>query len=431
MKRVSLPYIISGCLCLWLVSAIGFAETIVIEGGTFYTMGPRGKLEGGKLLIKGGKIVAVNKRLKIPGRARRINATNKVITPGLFDSHTHMGLVEISLINSSDDSSSVYDRLTAAFNVLDSLNPRSTLIPINRVEGVTRVMAAPSYNKHLMGGQGAIIHLGGVNDYVVKTAAAMFALLGEDGAKIAGGSRAAALLRLREAFEDARDYKVHRNDFLRRRRRSYALSRLDLEALLPVVERKVPLVLQVHRASDIDAALRFAREQRLRIVLLGAVEAWMIAGQIAKAKVPVILHPLENRPTRFEKLGAVLENATHLHNAGVQMAFYSGDAHNARNLKQAAGNAVAYGLPWLAALRALTINPAKIWGVSRSYGSLEPGKEADVVIWDGDPLEVMTFAERVFIRGREMPTTTRQTLLRDRYLELNRKLPAVYWGGNG
>ena len=234
------------------------------------------------------------------------------------------------------------------------------------------------------------------------------------------------MLRLREALQDALDYGTNRASFDRGDRRPYALSRLDLEALQPVVKGELPLVLTVHRASDIEAALRLARDFHLKLIVAGAREAWEVAGRLAEAKVPVLLDPLANLPGSFEELGATLEAAARLHRAGVTVAFMTGDAHDVRNIKQAAGNAVSYGMPWDAALAALTIVPARIWGIADRYGTLEPGKDADVVVWDGDPLETTSYPEHVFIRGAEVPKDTRQLRLRDRYKDLSGETPPAY-----
>jgi imidazolonepropionase-like amidohydrolase len=254
----------------------------------------------------------------------------------------------------------------------------------------------------------------------------MFAVLGEAGSRLAGGSRSAALLRLKEAFQDTLDYAANRKAFEAGDRRSYILSRLDLEALLPGVKGELPLVIFVDRASDIESALRLAKDWKLKLILASVNEGWKVADQIAAAKVPVLLNPMDDLPASFESVGATLENAARLHKAGVTFAFMTGDAHNARNLKQEAGNAVAYGLPWDVALAAITSIPARIWGISDRYGTLEPGKDADVVIWDGDPLELSTFADAVFIRGKEMPMKSRQTELRDRYKDLGGAVPPAY-----
>ncbi len=401
------------------------AETIAVVGGTVHTLGPQGTIEGGTVLVRDGMIAAVGAAVEVPAGARVVDARGKVVTPGLFDSLTQLGLVEVGQVATTRDYRVEDDEITAALTVAPALNPRSTLIPINRVEGLTRAVVAPQPGKSLIAGQGAIIHLGLGADLVVRAPAAMFAVLGESGAELAGGARGAALLRLREALEDARDYAAHRPAFERGERRSYALSRLDLEALVPVVEGKIPLVVGVDRAADIRAALAL-RGYPLRLILAGVAEGWLAAQEIAATQVPVLVNPMVNLPDRFEALGATLENAARLHAAGVTFAFMTGDAHNARNLKQGAGNAVSYGLPWEAALAAMTIVPARLWGLADRLGSLEVGKEADVVVWDGDPLEVTTFADHVLIGGVEMPMETRQTRLRDRYRQLGGELPPAY-----
>jgi len=402
------------------------AEVVAITGATIHTLGPQGTIENGTLVIENGKIRAVGAALPVPDATRRIDASGKVVTPGLFDSLSRIGVTEVNAVQGSNDARVEDDRITAAFNVVDGFNSRSTLIPVNRVEGLTRAVVAPNPGKSLIAGQGAVVHLGGPGDYLVRSPAAMFAVLGESGANLTGGSRGGALLRLREALQDALDYAANRKAFEQGDRREYALSRLDLDALVPVVKGELPLVVSVNQASDIESALRLAKELDLRLILAGASEGWVVARQIADAKVPVLVNPLENLPGRLESAGATLENPARLAKAGVTLAFMTSDAHNVRNLKQAAGNAVAYGMPWDAALAAMTSVPARIWGIADRYGTLEPGKDADVVIWDGDPLELTTFADAVFIRGVEIPMTSRQLELRDRYRDLDGPLPPAY-----
>lgn len=406
------------------------AEGIAITGGTVHTLGPAGTIQGGTVLIEDGKIRAVGRDVAIPAGARRIDATGKVVTPGLMDSLTRIGLVEVSAVQGTQDATLRDDRITAAFDVADALNPRSTLIPVNRIEGITRAVVAPNTGNSLIAGRGAVIHLGTeAPGYIVRSPVAMFAVLGETGAELSGGSRGGAMLRLREALQDAEDYAANRASFERGERREYALSRLDLEALIPVVRGELPLVVAVREATDVEAALRLKKDFRLKLILADAVEAWKVAPQIAEAKVPVLLNVLSNLPESFESLGANLESAAWLHKAGVTVAFMTGEAHNIRNLKQGAGNAVAYGMPWDAALAAMTTVPARIWGLD-NYGTLEPGKDADLVVWDGDPLEVTTFADHVFIRGAEIPMESRQTRLRDRYKNVPGDLPPVYRNPN-
>ena len=413
-------------LSLACLPCAAHAETLVITGATVHTLGPEGTIKNGTVVIENGRIRAVGATVAVPAGARRIDARGKVITPGLFDSLSGIGTVEVNAVDPSNDAEVEDDRITAAFNIADVLNPRSTLIPVNRIEGLTRAVVAPQPGKSLIAGQGAVIHLGGPGDYLVRSPIAMFAELGETGSRLSGGSRGGAILRLREALQDALDYAANRKAFEQGDRREYALSRLDLEALVPVVKGTLPLVVTANRASDIEAALRLAKDFNLKLILAGADEGWVVARQIATAKVPVLINALEDLPDRFEALGATLENAARLYKAGVTFAFMTGDAHNARNLKQAAGNAVAYGLPWDAALAAITTVPARIWGIADRYGTLEPGKDADVVSWDGDPLELTTFPDAVFIRGVEIPMKSRQTELRDRYKDLTGPVPPAY-----
>ena len=392
------------------------AETVAITGATVHTMGAAGTLRDATVVIAGGRIQAVGTAVAIPAGARRIDAAGKVVTPGLFDSFTQLGLVEVSAVRDTEDATNESPTLSAAFDVSDGINPRSMLIPINRVEGITRAISVPGEGKSLFLGQGALIQLGGGPATVVRRSVAQFVELGEAGARLAGGTRGAAILALRTALADAVDFAANRAAYDRRQHRDYSLSRADLEALLPVARGEQPLVVDVNRASDIEGVLALAREMKLHVILADAAEGWEVAPEIAAAHVPVLVNPLADVPESFERLGTTLENAARLARAGVTVAFMSGDSHNSRNLRQLAGNAVANGMPWDAALAAMTSVPAHIWGLAE-YGTLEPGKDADVVIWDGDPLEVTSGAERVFIRGVEMPQDSRQLRLRDRYLK--------------
>jgi imidazolonepropionase-like amidohydrolase len=223
-------------------------------------------------------------------------------------------------------------------------------------------------------------------------------------------------------LDDVRQYSRRREDFERNQMRRVAASRIDLEAMVPFVERRGPVVVETHRASDIQAVLRLAREQSLDVILTGAEEGWMVAAEIAAAKTPVILNPLANLPRSFEALGARLENAALLHQAGVTLAISARARaeHVSRAIRFETGNAVANGMPWEAALSAVTRNPAGMFGLGDETGTLAPGKSAEVVVWSGDPFEPTTRPRHVFIRGREIPLRSRQTELRDRYRGLAR-----------
>jgi imidazolonepropionase-like amidohydrolase len=377
-------------------------------------------IDRGTVVIRDGRIAAVGAGVPIPVGARVIDAAGKTVTPGLIDSGVQTGIVEIPLsADGTSDENTTDARVSAAFTVVDAFNGNSTLIPVTRVDGITRALVTPGGTGNVFLGQGAVMDLSGaqVPASVTRTPAAMVAAMGETGAGVAGGSRSTAILRLREILEDARDYGVNRTAFNARNRRDYARSRLDLDALQPVLKGQVPLAVLANRASDLLAAIRLADEFKLRLVLVGASEGWMVAGELAKARVPVVVKPLTDIPS-FDSLGATLENPARLARAGVTVVLASFDTQNSRNLRQETGNAIANGMAAAAALQAVTLAPARVWGVSDRVGSLDVGKDADLVVWSGDPFELTTSAETVFIKGIEMPKDTRQRALLERYRTL-------------
>lgn len=390
--------------------------TIAIINARVFTVSGA-PIERGTVLIRGRQITGVGASIAVPSGATVIDAVGKIVTPGLIESQTQIGIVEIpSGADGTDDQSSSDKELSAAFNVVDAFNGESTIIPVTRVEGITRAVVAPTGSGHAILGQGALVDLSGaqVPDSVVKAPVGMFANLGEAGAASEGGSRASAMLRLREALQDALDFGRNRVAWSNAQRRPYARGRLDMEALGPVVRGELPLAINANRTSDLLAAIRLADEFHLKLILLGAAEGWRISSELARRKIPVVVKPLTDIPT-FDALGASLENPARLSNAGVALVLSSFDTHNARNLRQEAGNAISYGLDREAALRAVTLEPARVWGVADRLGSIEVGKDADVVIWSGDPFELTTGPERVFIAGREMSKDTRQRQLFEKY----------------
>jgi imidazolonepropionase-like amidohydrolase len=412
--------ILSAAAACLLSGAAAAQGTVAIVGGTVHTMAGA-PIPNGTVLIRDGRIVAVGADVAVPAGALRVDARGKIVTPGFFESSTQIGLTEVGAVQGTNDFTlnDPVDRVSAAFDPRDGLNPSSIVIPVTRVGGVTTAVTRPTGG--LIAGQGMVVDMTGprMEDMVVRPGVAMYAQLGEGARQAGGGSRGGAALRLREVLDDARAYARNRAAFDRGEFRSVAASRLDLEALQPVLQGRMPLVVQAERASDIRTALRIAEEYGLRIVISGGSEAWRVADELARARVPVIVKVLRNLPNSFEELGNRYDNAAILRRAGVTVAITTDETHNARNLKQEAGNAVAYGLPHEEALRAITLVPAQIWGVADRYGSLEAGKVANVVVWGGDPLELLTPVEHVFIRGREVPLVSRDTQLRDRYRRLD------------
>jgi imidazolonepropionase-like amidohydrolase len=400
--------------------ALLLAQTIAVTGATVYPVsGP--KLANATVLITDGRITAVGAQVTIPADATRIDARGKWLTPGLIDGAGQMGLVEISAVSGTREATVKGDTIAAAFNVAEGINPASTLIPVTRIEGITTALAAPVGN--LVSGQAVLIDLDGttVEQMLVKSPAGIVADLSETAKEGAGGSRAAVAARLRRVFRDALEYERRQTDFKRAQIEPLAAGAADLAALLPMLHGHEPLIARANRRSDLETSLRLAKEFNLKLILAGAAEGWEIAGEIARAGVPVLVEPTSNIPS-YDALGSRLENAALLVQAGVRIALVEMDTHNARNLRQQAGNAVSYGLAWDQALRAVTLAPAEIFGVADRYGSLEPGKVANIVVWSGDPFEFTTKVEHVLIRGREIPLRSRQTELLERY----KKLPPSY-----
>ncbi|HET9386017.1 MAG TPA: amidohydrolase family protein [Gemmatimonadales bacterium] len=392
------------------------AQTIAITGGTVYPVsGP--KIENATVLIRDGRIAAVGTNVTVPAGATRVDAAGKWVTPGLIDGAGQMGLREISSIQETNEATLRGNEVAAAFNVLEGINPASTLIAVNRIEGVTTTLAVPSGD--LIWGQAALIDLDGntIEAMRVRSPAAMVADLSEGAKSAGGGSRAGVAQRLRRVFDDALEYARRGPTYQRAQNEGLAASAADLQALLPVLRGQLPLITVANRRSDIETALRIAREYKLRLILAGAAEGWMISDQIAAAGVPVLVEPLQNIPT-FDALGIRYENAALLAKGGVKVALLEPATENSRNLRQQAGNAVASGMTWEQALRAVTLTPAEIFSVADRYGSLEAGKVANVVVWSGDPFEFSTGVEHVYIRGREIPLRSRQTELLERYKTL-------------
>ena len=396
------------------------AQTIAITGGTVYPVsGP--KIDNATVLIRDGRIAAVGTNVAIPAGATRIDAAGKWITPGLIDGAGNMGLREISAVQSTNEGTLRGNEVAAAFNVAEGINPASTLIPVTRIEGITTTLVVPGGD--LIWGQAVLIDLDGatIEAMVAKSPVGIVADLSEGAKSAGGGSRAGVAQRLRRVFNDALEYSRRRTDYNRAQMQDLAASAADLEALLPVLRGQLPLIVVANRRSDIETALRIAREYKIRLILAGAAEGWEVADRIAAAGVPVLVQPMDNIPT-YDALGIRYENAGLLARAGVKVALLETSTENSRNLRQQAGNAVAYGMTWEQALRAVTLTPAEAFGVADRYGSLEAGKVANVVVWTGDPFEFSTGVEHVFIRGKEIPLRSRQTELMERY----RTLPPKY-----
>jgi imidazolonepropionase-like amidohydrolase len=400
------------------------SERVFLVGADIH-VGDGTVIEDGVVEIVGERIVSVggaSAKANIPSNATRIDVTDKLITPGFIAADSPLGLVEIGMEESTrDDQRRDATEVRAGFDPSLALNADSSLLPVCVAEGVTTAAAAPTGGL-LLDGQVTFIDLlpGRHGKLAARTKVAVDGNLGQSHA----GSRAAALEQLRRVLTDARFYRANRRAFDRGQSRQLSAHPLDLEALFPVLDRRVPLTLTAHRASDILALLALAAEFKIRVVVVGGTEAWKVREQLAAAKVPVVVQPTSNLPGSFERLGSRLDNAALLAEAGVDVLISDfGDPHNIRNIKQEAGNAIAHGLDRKTALRTLTLNVARAYGMDADYGTVARGKIASLVVWDKDPFELSSFPTHVFVRGNQMPLETRQTKLRDRYLDLRQYRP--------
>ncbi|MBB6095582.1 hypothetical protein HNQ60_004472 [Povalibacter uvarum] len=405
-------------LSLFTAITTASAQELLIRGAHVHTATSAGEIVNGDVLVRAGKIAAVGKDLATSAGATVIDAKGRPLTPGLFAGLTAIGVEEVSL-----EASTVDEYLSTGapawemqwrpeFDVTLAFNPRSVLLPVARVEGLTWTVVAPGSQDGgaILSGQGAAVTLDGRYDAVLDGSRALFMQFGSDAVSISAGSRAAQYMLFDQAVREVRSPQAG------------GTHPLLLPAGREVFGRYLNggrFVFNVHRAADIRQVIALAKRYNIKPIISGATEAWVVADELAEAKVPVLLDSLENLPATFDRIGARFDNAVLLSKAGVAVAFSqsSDPTQNAQKIRQLAGNAVAHGLPWPVALAGLTSTPADIFGVGSTRGRIAVGQVADLVLWSGDPLEVTTTAEQVWTGGVPAVMTSRQTALRDRYLE--------------
>lgn len=441
------------------------AQTIAITNGTLALGDGSDPITGGTVVVRDGRVVAAGANVRVPANAQIIDASGKWVTPGIVAGFSRLGLSEVDLgADGSEDADTGGSPFSAAIDVTAAINPKASTIAVSRADGVTRAVVAPVAGKSIFGGQGAIIDTGDDMSAVLRSRAFQFVELGEGGADRAGGARSAsfALFRnaLREAEQlsrrvgpltvggdrpDARNAPIVSNPNESRLYSSDAgraddvlLTRFDAAALVPVLRGQQLLMVHVERAKDILNVLALRKEfPRLRLALVGATEGWTVADDIAESGAWVIASALNDLPASFEMLAATHSNVGRLRAAGVKVAMGmidDNDTRYVRNQRQYAGNLVALakvpgasGLSWAEAFALISSRPAEAVGLGNEIGSLKAGRRADVVIWSGDPLELSSAAEAVWIDGVRQSLENHQTRLRDRYRSLERKtLPEAY-----
>jgi imidazolonepropionase-like amidohydrolase len=391
------------------------AQTVAITHAKAWTMTTAEPVENATIVITDGTITSVTPGGAVPPAARLIDAQGRSVTPGLISAATHLGLQEVSNATETVDSGVKSGSLGAAFDVQYAINANSTLIQLARADGVSRAITYPVHSGLApISGTGALLRLFDSSDLVERPGIGVFAVIGARSSSDAGGSRAAQWKLLRNALDAAKTGLAAPA--------SPATRTPEFLALEPVLAGKVPLGLSVDRESDIRQAIKLAADYTLKVVIIGGVEAWMAADALAAERIPVILDPQANLPGNFDELGARLDNASLLHKAGATIAtvVVANGIHQSYNagpsMREGAGLAVANGLPYIDGLKSITSTPAQIWGMADRCGTIANGRDADLVIWDGDPLEPSTLAVTVLIAGKEMSLVTHQTELRDRYL---------------
>ena len=426
MKR--LLGLAASALALSVVPAT--AQDVVITNAKVVIGDGSDPIEGASVVVRGGRVVAAGSNVAAPQGVPSIDAGGRWVTPGIFATVTALGLADASGVSESNDISASGAPFSASLDASQAINPTSQDILVHRAAGITRAASAIRPSGSIFGGQGAIIDLDGDPQAVMVPRAFQWVDLGEDGARIAGGSRTAAYVLLRSALREAQvlsqrsgvpsTTEITKGD-------KVMLGRFDAEALVSVVTGRQKLYVEVERAADIRSVLALRSEfARLDLVLVGASEGWMVAKEIAEARVPVIANGLNDLPETFQQLAATQSNIGRMKRAGVTVAINAASAENPRRLSQVAGNLVALtkvpgatGLSWGEAFAAISSVPAEISGLGGRAGVLKPGAVGDVVIWDGDPLEVGSVPSKVYIDGIEQSLENHQSRLRDRYKSLD------------
>jgi hypothetical protein len=410
-----------------LFAGTAVAQDLLIRNATVHTATDRGTLRNADVLVRNGRIAAVGSGLSA-GNAPVVDANGQPLTPALFGGISGIGIEEVSGEQATVDATQTLGAgaqpemtVRPEFDVTLAYNPASVVIPVARIEGIgfTLLHAGSAPGGSIVGGQGGTVRLDGSLDPVGPRV--LFLSLGGGAAPLTGNSRAAQWMLLDQLVAEARG-RIGADS------KHSLLTPAGRAALAKFLDGRGRVMVDIDRAADIVQLLRWSRRHGVRVAIEGGAEAWKVAPALAEANVPVFVDPLANLPGSFDSIGASLENAARLHAAGVAIGFtQSGDAaHNARKIRQLAGNAVANGLPWDAALAALTRVPAHVLGVSGELGSIAPGQRADLVLWGGDPLEVSTLAQQVWLNGEAQPMRSRQTELRDRYLRAAGSLPRAY-----
>ena len=399
------------------VAATAAAQDVAIVNAKVWTGTDAGTLDNATIFISDGIIEGMGINFAAPSGTQTIDVGGNWVTPGIIAPFSRVGTVEVGAEDSTNDTSAGGSAFSVALRAADGFNPAATPIAVTRIEGVTRMAVAPANGGSMIAGQGFVADTSGQPGSISNERAFVYVNLGEGGADLAGGSRPAAWAALRGAFADARGYPAR----FMAHNEGDALTRVDAQAFGPAVRGQQLMLISAHRASDLRLIIDLKYENpNLDVAIVGADEGWLVADELAAANIPVIVDPFSNLPASFSQLGATSRNAERLIEAGVPTAFahLGNSGHQSRLVLQSAGNAVANGVSFDDAMAAMTVVPAMIFDMD-GIGSIERGNLADLVIWDGDPLEISSAPTSIFINGQPQSLESRQTKLRDRYLNLD------------
>jgi len=409
-------------------------SVVAIVGGKLLTV-THGTIEDGVVVLDHGKIAAVgtSASVKIPAGATIFDAHGMTVYPGLFDAETNLGLTEVSADENSNDLVETSDEIMPQMHVVDAFRAETVRIPVNRINGVTSAIVAPA-SEDSIAGQDALIKLYGRDaTEMIVTPDIALAMNFDGGVRRNSGrgkfpsTRMGVASQLRQTFLDAQSYMAELDAAAKKNDKDKPGPKRDLklEALIPYLKGEKPVVLGAEASQDVEVAMAIAQEFHLKVILNHVTHAQDILDKIAAYKVPVIVGSIYDSPAANERYDAVFSLPAELQKRGVKIAFSSlsngGPVSDSRNLPYAAGYAVAFGLPYDEAIRAITLSPAEMFGVGDKLGSLDVGKIGNVVVANGDPLDVRTSVTQVFIDGIAIPMTSRQTELRDEYESLTHK----------
>jgi len=407
-----------------LIAFAANAQSIVIKNATIYD-GVNNSPFVGNILIDENKIKKISSSNLQADFV--IDASGKIVTPGFIATDTQLGIVEIGALSvTRDDSSKMYK---IGFSIFNAFNPNSTLIPWNRSNGITSALTLPNNTSSPIGGLGSYFVLDSKLDV---TGTSDMVMIGEFGGS-SSKSRAEQFSMIEDLLILASSLTksdinsdLELSDLIDEWSISDAMNLhpRDMRALYQLVNNNLPLIIKSHRASDLLKLIELKEKYNLNIIIMGAQEASLVSDELAEHNIPLIFDPMNNIPESFDELASNIQMASKLEEAGIEMMFTVSRSHNYHLIRQGAGVAVANGLSYGAAIRALSSTPAKVFGI-KDRGTIESGKIADLIIWEADPLEPSSMPEYVFVNGENIDLTTRSSRLRDRYTKKLNK-PVIY-----